>query len=364
MYKKFLIYFFIIFGIAVAYWAYFRETGDHQVAASAEPQGKNEEKESGPEVLSVKSEISQAKNVEIFEEYAGVTSPFNDADVESQVSGYVQSIHVQEGDYVEQGQLLFTISDDGRTAKLKAAESEFRLRYMQYQSAKKLEAKKFTSPISLATAEYNLERAKLALDMAKTDHKRLRVLAPFSGVVQKIYVDPNQSISPSLMNVKLCHLVGLSPLYIFIEVPEMAYLSVQNIKEALVKLPNGREEMAVRDFISSLAQQKTKTFPMRFKLQNRDYKLPSGLSVDVRIPKVLQKVHMIQPSWVVLSSSGEMGVMVIEMGKAHFVPIQIAHSSKDLFYASGLPNNVEIITRGQNEVIEGADVRNDNLGTH
>lgn len=144
----------------------------------------------------------------------------------------------------------------------------------------------------------------------------------------------------------------------------MAYLSMQKVQEVIVKLPNGQEERAVRDFISVLGQQKTKTFPMRFRLQNPDYKLPSGLSIDVRIPKLLQNVHMVQPSWVVLSSSGEMGVMVIERGKAHFMPIQIAHSSKDLFYASGLPQKVQIITRGQNEVIEGADVRTDNLGTY
>ena len=360
MTKKTLIPFLILLASGGLLWAYLQNSSllTEQNGVSLE---KNPEKHSNlkpqKHIFSVKSHKSQWKSIEIFQDYAGITSPLRQTNVEAEISGRIQKIHIKEGMRVSQGQLLFTLSDDGRYQKLKAAEAAVKLRKMQYAAAQKLEEKKFTSPISLASAAYNLQKAKLGLDIAQTDYKRTRISAPFSGIVQKIYVDPNKTLSASLMDIKLCHLMELSPLYVSIEISEAQYEDTKNITEAIVRLPNGKEQKAYGNFVSSLAKKKTKTFSLRFELLNENYAIPSGLSVDVKVPKAFYQVHEINPSWTVLSSSGETGIMVIRASKAHFMPFKIAHSSKDKFYAQGLPQNIEIITRGQNEVLTGTEIR-------
>jgi len=73
----------------------------------------------------------------------------------------------------------------------------------------------------------------------------------------------------------------------------------------------------------------------------------------VSLPLKAQHTHKIHPSWVTLSKEGTMGVMAIEQGLSVFYPVSIVDSSPSHLYVMGLPDQIEIITLGQETVAVG-----------
>lgn len=136
--------------ISMFVWKYFYKI--QEVVASAPPNSPAEEKPNGfGKVYHVRSKVSVARDVEIKEEYAGTTEPYREANIGAQISGRIKKIHVREGDFVRQGDVLFTLYDDDRTNKLMAARAEMNLRKMQYAAAQNLEAKNLHRPFLLQT---------------------------------------------------------------------------------------------------------------------------------------------------------------------------------------------------------------------
>ncbi len=353
---------FIVFGLTVIGmfgWRYFNKT--QEVALSTPSHNVSDLKSASLEKnYLVRSKISVARETEIKEEYAGTTEPYREVNLDAQISGRIKKIRVREGDFVRQGDILFTLYDDDRTNKLMSARAEVALRKMQYIAAQKLEAKKFTSPISLATAYNNLEKANLGLKKAELNYARLKVAAPFDGVVNKIFVEPNAILSDSMMDLKLCRIVALSPLFVTIEVPERAYEQLRSLKTVYVRLADNREIEGEIVFVSSVANEKTKTFKVKIQINNSDLMLPAGMSVSVVLPLTFSNVHEISPSWIALSGEGVAGIMAIVSEKTRFMPVQIVRATKSTFFVTGLPSQLRIITLGQNVIQDGTGVRYEN----
>ncbi|UNM06015.1 MAG: efflux RND transporter periplasmic adaptor subunit [Holosporaceae bacterium] len=348
--------------VSIFGWRYFNKPQEVSLSASSDHIEKSKPISPG-KGYHVRSKVSVAREAEIKEEYAGTTEPYREANIDAQISGRIKKIHVREGEFVRQGDVLFTLYDDDRTNKLMAARSEVALRKMQYVAAQKLEAKKFTSPISLANAYNNLQSANLGLRKAELNHARLNVKAPFDGIVNKVFVEPNTILSDSMIGLNLCRIVTLSPLYVTIEVPERAYEQLKSLKTVYVRLTDNREVEGTLVFVSSVANEKTKTFKAKIQIDNSDLVLPAGMSVSVVLPLSFSNIHELAPSIITLSREGAAGVMAIVSGKAQFMPVKIVRATKQAFFVTGLPTRLRVITLGQNAIQDGTDVRYDDTST-
>ncbi len=117
--------------------------------------------------------------------------------VATKVSGQIVALHFEQGDQVEQGQVLAQIEDvnyralrDERAAELRSADAQLAYEQVNHQRVKGLFEAKRASEIELADAQRALDWAaaqvearRAALAFAQKTLDDTRVVAPISGVV-------------------------------------------------------------------------------------------------------------------------------------------------------------------------------------
>jgi multidrug efflux system membrane fusion protein len=76
----------------------------------------------------------------------------------------------------------------------------------------------------------------------------------------------------------------------------------------------------------------------------------------MRVPLNKVKAHLIPSYLLSLNDEGELGIKIVENEIVKFLLIQIIEDGLDGLWVSGLPDEVTIITVGQEYVINGQNV--------
>src|SRR6056297_3245206 len=76
------------------------------------------------------------KEITAYAYFTGTTSAYNSADLQAQVSGYLQKINFASGDKVKKGDLLFVIDPDPYRAELDQAKADLAVKQADLELAK------------------------------------------------------------------------------------------------------------------------------------------------------------------------------------------------------------------------------------
>lgn len=146
-----------------------------------------------------------------FVEYPASVQGAVDIDVRPQISGYIQSVLVNEGAYVAAGQTLFTINAqpfiealNNAKAGLHAAEAAMLNTQLEIDKLTPLVENKVVSEIQLKTAkaaykvaEANAEQARAAVEAAKINLGYTRITSTVSGYIGRIPKKQGSLVSPN-----------------------------------------------------------------------------------------------------------------------------------------------------------------------
>ncbi|WP_409019349.1 efflux RND transporter periplasmic adaptor subunit [Brevundimonas vesicularis] len=194
----------------------------------------------GAPPVTVAAPLSQ--QVVDWDEFTGRFEATRNVDVRARVGGYIQSVHFKDGDYVRQGQLLFSL--DPRPAQAALAAARAQLAQAQAQSAlakadlARAETLLASQAVSQAefdarkaavqTAESALAAANAAIRARSLDVEFTRVTAPISGRVSDRRVDPGNLIGGgSSAGDVLTTIVSSSPIYFVFDGSEATALKYQ-----------------------------------------------------------------------------------------------------------------------------------------
>lgn len=163
-------------------------------------------------------------------------------DVRARVGGYIQSVHFKDGDFVRQGQLLFTL--DARPAQaalasaqaqLAQAQAQLTLARTEFARAEGLLASQAVSQAevdakrgAVAQAQAAVSAANAAIRARQLDVEFTRVVAPIAGRVSDRRVDPGNLIGGgSSAGDILTTVVSASPIYFVFDGSEALALKYQ-----------------------------------------------------------------------------------------------------------------------------------------
>jgi multidrug efflux system membrane fusion protein len=306
-------------------------------------------------ITKVQTQFSNATNQTVFLRLSGRTEASKVVVLTPEIDGAVEKILVPRGSYVKKGQPLIKLTLEDRAQKVEAAKSAFAMRQKQYEAASKLFEKHYSSPISVSSAKAQLEEARLNLSRAKLGLQRIFIRAPFDGVVNDYQVDPGSSVS-MMSRTNIGTFISLNPLTITVQITENVFHQLQKGKIAEIELADGQKIQGVISSVSSIADPQTNTFKVRIAIENPKDMIPAGMTASVVLPLMEQKVHKLDSSFLTLSDQGEVGVKIVDAGKASFVPIVILESAADHILVSGLSDMVELIVLGQESVLPGEKI--------
>jgi membrane fusion protein (multidrug efflux system) len=149
-----------------------------------------------------------------------------DLPVSTRVSGVVEVIHVDRGEFVKKGQALATLDQREFDLDRRAAEETLNVARAEFERARELRASSLVSQAEFEQKKAQHELARVEAERARLVIDRSVVRAPFDGVV----VDRMVRIGQKVMvdeNVALFRIAGLEPLLARVYLPESAFRKVR-----------------------------------------------------------------------------------------------------------------------------------------
>ncbi|WP_229236331.1 efflux RND transporter periplasmic adaptor subunit [Emticicia sp. TH156] len=311
-------------------------------------------------------------------DYVAEINAVQNVEIRARVKGYLDHIYIDEGKYVKQGQLLFTINNPElneniakASAALKSTITELKAAELELKNVRHLVEKNVVSNTELEMAKNKVELAKAKVEeaqanetFAKIQLTYTQVKAPFSGIVNRI---PNKTGSLIEDGTLLTSISKNDEVFAYFDVSEKEYLNYANglkadqeqSKNVTLILANG-EEHPFKGRIETTEgeiEQSTGNIAFRARFSNPDKILKHGASGKVRLLRKYKKALII-PQKATFEIQDKMYVYVIDKSnKVKIKPIT-TNSRMPHFYIidSGLSPDDKIIYEGIQNIKDGMTV--------
>lgn len=169
----------------------------------------------------------------IYKEYVAQIKSANHIELRSQEKGYLEKIFVDEGQFVQKGQLMFKLKPAIYQAEVDKAKAEVEMAEIEYKNDQILADKKIISASELALAQAKLNGAKATLSLAQAHLNFTEIRAPFSGVMDRFYTRLGSLIDEGEL---LTNLSDNSKMWVYFNVSESEYLNfMKNSNNKLAK---------------------------------------------------------------------------------------------------------------------------------
>ena len=300
----------------------------------------------------------------------------NDVEIRPQVTGFLTKVHVEDGQTVKKGQVLFTIDQVQLQAAVEQAEAAVKVAQANVNTAttnvtnnKILLDKNIisqsayqTSVDGLNSAKAQLNQAQAALTSARKNLSYTSVTAPVNGIVGTIPYKEGALVSPSTL---LTVLSNNSSMQAYFSINEKYVLDLtdegkRTLKQAVDSLPEVSLQLATGNIypykgkivsISGVIDPTTGSAQAKAVFPNPDGMLHSGNTGNILMPVVYNGTIEIPQSATYEVQDMRFVYVVGDSAKVHSRPITVAsqNDGKTFIVTSGL-------TPGETIVVEGVGV--------
>ena len=146
---------------------------------------------SSPQTTQMMSvEVKNIESEQIVREIViqGELEPLRQVELGTETTSPVVGLPIDKGEYVAEGTLLVQLATEDRMAQLKSAQAEVESQQLEVAGAKKLLKRGLQSKNQLKAREASLASAEATLQIAELELKYIDIKAPFSCVLEDLYV--------------------------------------------------------------------------------------------------------------------------------------------------------------------------------
>lgn len=207
----------------------------------------------------------------------------------------------------------------------------------------------------IEAARAGQQSGQALVDSAKKEIERLRMTAPFSGLLES----DSAELGSLLQDGSLCAtVIQLNPMMLVGFVPETQVSLVEMGAKATGELASGEQVEGDVVFIGRAADPVTRTFRVEIEVDNEGFRLRDGQTAKIAIEGEGIRGHLLPPSALTLNDDGELGVRVVDADNlVEFFPIQLVRDTPTGMWLSGLPDEAQVIVIGQEFVKAGVEVQ-------
>ncbi len=297
---------------------------------------------------------SEAAPVEREVRVQGHLEPWRRVRLRAETEGRVVQLAAEKGALVETDAVLVALAEDDRPAQLARAEADLAARQLELSASERLGSQGMQARTQIKQTQAALAAAEAEIARLQLDIERLRIRAPFAGVIETREVELGSLLQ---RGDELLELVDTSRLKAVGQVPQQSAGALQHGQRVIVTLLDGTQTEGHLGFISQVADAQTRSFRVEAEIPNPERRLASGVSAELRIQVGEERGHFISPAVLILDDSGRLGVRAVDADdQVHFHPIALIRTEMDGVWVSGLPPQARIITQGQGFVTEGEAV--------
>ena len=362
--------------VAVAGW-WWSGAGDRMAAKGAKPAATAGGAPAGtaPPAL-VTLATAERQDVPVTVQVNGSVVSLNSVDLRPQVTNTVAAVHVKEGQFVKEGQLLFTLDDRNDQANLARARAQQKRDEAtmadlerQYRRSQELLAQNFISKSATDATLSQLEaqRAAVAADRAAVQSAQVALgyatlRAPIAGRIGAVNIYPGTLVQPTL---SLVTITQLDPIAVSFPVPEanlQDLLAAARSRSKVEALVTGRKEplTGVLNFVDNTVDPQIGTVRAKAVFDNADQSLWPGQFVGTRITvRTLSGATVVPAAALMMLSDGASLYVVDEAKNAKRRKVQVLYTFGTKVAVGGVEPGEQVVIEGSQNVRPGGKIRVD-----
>ncbi|AXA93737.1 efflux RND transporter periplasmic adaptor subunit [Massilia sp. YMA4] len=305
----------------------------------------------------------------------GTVSPISTVDLHPQTTSTIVKVHVKEGQFVKQGELMFSLDSRSEAANVQKADAQVaRDRASladlerQYKRSMELLAQKFIAQGAVDTLKSQVDaaRALLEADIAaaravRVDQSYTTIRAPMSGRVGAINVYPGSLVQ---LTTSLTTITQLDPINVAFTLPEnslAALLDAQRAGKVPVQAFQNNSEQPIEghlSFIDNTVDPVAGVIRVKAQFDNKDTRLWPGQYVNTSLTVQTLKDALVLPQNAIITNTR--GTFVYTVGPdntAKVANIERLHAFGGDAAVRGLQGDEKVIVEGKQNLRPGGKVR-------
>lgn len=334
-------------------------------------------KESPPPKVSVRAVQVEKKDVPLYLDAVGHVDPLLKVNITSRVKGELIGVYFNQGDYVKENDLLFTIDPRSYQANYDAAQGALDASFSKLKIAREkverfssltkaeyfsqLDFDQLNADVETLQAQYNENKA--ILDNASINLDYCWIYSPLEGRTGILQLDPGNLVKDDETQV-LVSINQMKPIFVTFSIPErelpkIQYYLDQNDIETIVyfeepaKTCTGYIEM-----IDNMVDKNTGMVKIRSLFANNDEALWPGEFVRTRLILTTLKNCLIIPYEAIdITTKGTFVYVIKDDNTVDLREVKLGPRENDhVVVASGLEEGEKIVTEGQLNLAPGTSV--------
>jgi RND family efflux transporter MFP subunit len=321
-----------------------------QVVAEKDEDG--EEKE-----IAVPVELSRVERRAIAAYYKSASTVEADRLVEltTKVEGRITTLNVEEGDWVEKGDVLAEIENEREKVQLRQSELKLADQQRQLERNRAMVDEGLISESEFDVVRHAFEMAEADRDLARIVVEETRIRAPFSGQITDRKIVLGQQLNPAQA---LFTLADFSPLRVRVHLPEGVARKVVAGQRVLITPETGDRDLeAVVERVSPVVDPNTSTVRLTMRLNEGADVLRAGGFVKARITTDTHSEALSIPKLALIEEGGLRSVFVAEADTVRKVEINTGlYDESYVEILDGVEDGAFVVTIGQGGLRTGSHI--------
>lgn len=293
-------------------------------------------------------------------EVHSVTNASDKVSIKSEINAKVSSIIAKSGAFLTAGDSILELEFYAKKEAFEHAKALEKQKFIDFEAESELNSKKYGSKSDLYRSIADLRDAQKTLQETIVDMNYSLVVAPYDGIVDKIFpskgdtISANDTIITTIVNPQTYNVIS--------------YVSEKNISKIAkgepveIWLADGRTLYGDISFVGFLANETTRTYRVDTKIsfdQTKDKYIPMGMSAIVKLPTEEVSAYKIPTYSLIINEAGKIGVNTVNKDSlVQFIEVNLLEENGENFWISfknrsEMLDQVTIISRGAYFVMDG-----------
>ncbi len=326
-------------------------------------------------VISVELAKAERKPVPVDVDAIGTVTPISSVALKSRVETTIVSVHFEDGNKVNQGDLLFTLDARQIDAQIEQAEGMLARDQAQLEGAQR-DVRRYSDLIGKgATTQVNLDNAKTqadiligtikadqsALDNLKVQKSYTTIHAPFSGRISAANVKVGNFVRPA-DTVPLAVINQMAPVYVTFAIPQRVLVDLREAmavgeSRVVATIPGHQQsEDGKVAMVENSVDSTTGMVTVRGIMNNERETLWPGILVATKLI-IRTENSVVVPTVAVQRSQNGNYVFVVRDGVAKVQPVKVERTFQGTsVIAEGLSGDENVVVDGQLLLSDGSRV--------
>ena len=236
---------------------------------------------------------SEKKIFQHFIEVQGSVEVDQSVELFPESSGNITKIFVSEGQSISKGRPLVQIDNSILESSKVELQTQLDLAATTFERQKRLWNQNIGSEIQYLQAKAKKEGLENSLESLKSQAKKLKITAPFSGTVDEIFVKTGGLANPMFPALRL---INLNQIHVESEVTETYLKYIKKGTEVELYFPSIDKKINTKvDQVGNYINPNNRSFKVRINVNNTDGTLKANLLAEVKISD-FKEVGIVIPS--------------------------------------------------------------------